>query len=182
MKSRMLVLLAAIAMVLGSASDSEARNRPRRAKSDFKANKGFGLGIMFGAPFGLSGKYYLSESTALDFGVGAYYRFRYDDAFQFHVDYLWHPVVLAKTDAFWLPLYVGVGGRVLDHGRDRDRDFDDDTHVGVRAPLGLSFDFENVPLDIFFEFALVVDFIQDRDDNHDIVDLNSSVGIRYYFN
>jgi hypothetical protein len=133
---------------------------------------------MFGAPTGLSGKYYLGDDTALDFGLGYYYRFRYDDAFHAHMDFLWHPVVLASPRAFWLPLYFGVGGRVLQHGRARD--YDEHTHLGVRAPIGIDFDFNNVPLDIFLEFAFVFDFLVDRGD-HGYADFSGAFGIRYYF-
>ncbi len=135
---------------------------------------------MIGVPTGLSGKYYLSEDTALDFALAVYQDGRdyYDDAFHFHIDHLWHPVVLAAPDAFWMPLYFGVGARILD--RRGDRDFRDDLHLGVRAPLGILMDFNNVPLDIFFELALVVDVISSDDRGYS--DINGSVGIRYYFN
>ena len=56
-----------------------------------------------------------------------------------HVDYLWHPWVIATQSAFDLVLYVGVGGRFLDH--DRGRDDDDDFHLGPRVPFGMLFDF-----------------------------------------
>ncbi len=133
---------------------------------------------MLGAPTGLSGKYYLSKDTALDFGVGAYRRYRFDSAFQIHADYLIHPVNLAKTNSLYLPLYLGVGGRILFREFD-DRD-DDDLHLGVRAPIGLSLDFTNVPLDIFFELALIVDLIVVGDDRF-FADVNGAVGLRYYF-
>tara|TARA_R110002096_G_scaffold239101_3_gene430804 strand:+ start:16554 stop:17309 length:756 start_codon:yes stop_codon:yes gene_type:complete len=166
---------------LSTAFAAEARPRPKRSTASFEANKTFGLGLMVGVPSGISGKYYLSKDTALDFGLGLYGRYgrdRDNRALHLHVDHLWHPVVLAKPDAFWLPLYFGVGARLLDHRRDRD--FSDDTHFGVRAPLGILMDFTNVPLDIFLELALVVDIIHDG--NHGYSDLNLSLGLRYYFN
>ena len=43
---------------------ADARPRPSRGGS-FEANKTFGLGLMIGAPSGLSGKYFLSKDTAL---------------------------------------------------------------------------------------------------------------------
>jgi hypothetical protein len=171
---------------------AEARPRPAKSKmSNFEANKTFGLGLMFGAPTGLSGKYYLSSDTALDFGIGTIYGYRNRRGFHVHGDFLWHPVSLASVDAFELPLYLGVGGRLLNGTRcyryDRgDCDYRRDyAAVGVRAPIGISFDFNNVPLDIFLEFALVLDFLVDRDDRFDdplYVDLNGAFGLRYYFN
>ncbi len=158
---------------------AEARPRPKRNAKSFEANKGFGLGLQVGVPPGLAGKYYLSQDTALDFAV-AFYRYgrdRYDDAFHIHMTHLWHPFVLAESQALWVPLYVGVGARILDHRSDRD--FADDLHIGVRAPIGIALDFNNIPLDIFLELALVVDVISD---GHGYSDVNGALGVRYYFN
>ena len=158
------------ATVLAIVADvAHARPRPRSAK--FTANKTFGLGVMLGAPSGLSGKYYLSPDTAFDFGIGAVYRFRDRDGLHLHADFLWHPGVLAKPDPFWVPVYVGIGGRFLDH--------DNHSHLGVRAPAGIMLDFQRTPIDIFFEVALVVDlFIEGRDTD---VDFQGAIGLRYYF-
>ena len=176
--ARWLALAAAVSCaVIANPGAVEARPRPART-AEFQANKVFGLGIMLGSPTGLSGKYYLSDSTALDFGVGAVHRWRYRSALQIHADFLWHPVVLATTDPFLLPLYFGIGGRLLDHDDYRD-DYEDGTHLGVRAPLGILMDFNTVPIDIFFELALVVDVISD--DDHGYVDFVGAIGARYYF-
>lgn len=158
--------------------DAQARPRPAGRTSSFSANKTFGLGFMFGAPTGLSGKYYLSADTALDFGLGLIGGYGDRDGVHLHMDFLWHPAVLATTDPFVLPIYFGVGGRLWDYDHDRN-DFDDDTALGVRVPLGIAMDFNNVPLDIFFELAFVLDFLVDHGDLH--AGFNSSLGIRYYF-
>jgi hypothetical protein len=140
----------------------------------------FGLGLILGSPTGLSGKVYLSRKNAIDFAVGDFPV--YHRGLGVHVDYLWHPVMLADDQAFFLPLYFGIGARVFDHHTDR---YDDHLHVGARAPLGILFDFKRVPIDIFIELALVLDFfVEDRDrfDEHDVfLDVNGAVGIRYYF-
>ncbi len=180
MRRSLRVALLVFGVMFATTSIAEARQHPKRA-SKFEANKTFGLGIILGAPTGLCGKYYLSKDTALDFAIGAYYGYRrhYDDyeGLHLHVDFLWHPAVLTKNDTFWLPIYFGVGGRLLDH---HDHDY---SHLGVRVPFGLMFDFEKVPIDIFLEFALIADFIEfgpyDADDGY--VDLTFSLGFRYYF-
>jgi hypothetical protein len=146
----------------------------------------FGLGIIIGSPTGLSAKYYLSEGKghAIDAALGL--ATLGNHGIHVHVDYLWHPLVLAREESFDLAMYVGLGGRLLDH--DRGRDFDDHFHVGARAPLGLVFDFlrGGVPIDVFVEVALVLDFILDDDngrgdeDSIDL-DLNAGIGARYYF-
>ncbi len=163
----------AIVALLLLASAAEARPRPRQA-SNFQSNKTFGLGLMLGAPSGLSGKYFVASDAAFDFGVGAL-SFRGRDGLHLHFDYLWHPVNLAEAEPFWLPLYFGVGARVFDYTR-RERD---DFAVGVRAPIGIAMDFNNVPLDIFFELAFVLDFIVDESGAD--ADFNGAIGIRYWF-
>ncbi len=159
-------------------SSAEAsRPKPKRSKGgEFEANKGFGIGLQIGVPTGVTGKYYLSVDTALDFAVGNYYR-RSGRGINFHADFLWHPLVLGKTDSIWVPFYLGIGARILDHNRDRD---DQDLHFGVRAPFGIAIDFTNVPIDIFLELALVLDVVQDGD--HNLTDFNLALGMRYYFN
>lgn len=168
--------LALVVVMIGIGSVAEARPRPHRA-ARFTANKTFGLGLILGSPTGLSGKYFLGADTALDFGLGVYGGYRYDNAVHAHVDFLWHPVNLASTPAFHLPLYFGLGGRLLDH--DRGKDDRNHTHLGVRVPIGIALDFNRVPFDIFFELALVADVLVE--DDHGRLDFDGAVGFRYWF-
>jgi hypothetical protein len=172
MNHRSLLALAIVAaLTAGTAEDASARPRPRARK--FEANKTFGLGLMLGAPSGLSGKYFYGPSTAFDFGVGAIRYYRNRDGVHLHVDHLWHPVSLAHNRSFELPLYVGLGARVFD--------FDGaGSSIGLRAPLGIAFDFNDAPVDLFFEFALVLDTYLDGDDGLD-ADVNFAVGARFWF-
>ena len=153
----------------------------------FQANKTFGLGAELGEPAGLTGKYFISDSTALDFGVGWIYRhYYYGDGFHVYGDLLFHPVSLASTDAFELPLYIGGGLRFWDF------DYCDmglctygGSALGVRIPIGISFDFNNAPLDIFMQLVPVVDFLYgnyyDRYRDRAHAGIDGSVGIRFYF-
>jgi hypothetical protein len=125
-------------------------------------------------------KYYLGETGhAIDAAVG--FAFVSSSGIHAHADYLWHPLVLTSDPSFTLPLHVGVGVRVLDH--DRGRDGDDDLHLALRAPVGITFDFTQVPLDVFLEVALLLDFHggHGNDDDHLGLDLNAGVGVRYSF-
>jgi hypothetical protein len=133
----------------------------------------FGLGLIVGSPTGLSGKVYFNKANALDFAVGE--ALASERGFHVHVDYLWHPVMLTQDEAFFLPLYLGLGGRILS----RDSHEGSNLHFGVRAPVGILFDFKRVPIDVFLELALVVDLVHEHDD--DVLDLNAGAGIRYYF-
>jgi len=165
----------AVAAAAAHPGDAEARPRPRRGKK-FTANKTFGLGLMIGAPTALSGKYFYADSKAFDFGLGAVRYYRGRDGLHLHADHLWHPVSLASTQAFELPLYLGVGIRIFD--------FDDGNRhadaIGVRVPFGLAFDFNETPLDIFIEVVPVFDFLVDYGDTFGF-DVNGAIGIRYWF-
>lgn len=169
----------ALALTAGVVGDAEARPRPRKAKK-FVANKTFGLGIMLGAPTAISGKYFYGRSTAFDFGVGTVYRWRDRDGLHLHVDHLWHPVSLVSNPSFELPLYVGIGARIFNYDY-RNDGRDGVTAIGARVPIGIAFDLNNVPMDIFFELAVVVDLLIDDDDSYG-GDLHGAIGFRYYFN
>jgi hypothetical protein len=173
-----IAVIAGVLVTTAVIPEADARPRPSR-KRNFSANKTFGLGLMLGAPTGLSGKYFIGQDTAIDFGVGVirYYRHRRSNL-HIHADFLWHPVSLASTEPFELPLYFGVGARVWDFDDDDDRA---GFGLGVRVPIGIAFDFNNVPLDVFIELALVVDLFFDYDDDY-AGDVNGAVGVRYYFN
>lgn len=170
------MLCAAVLMVSAVADTADAA--PRRGRP-FHSSKTFGIGIMLGAPTGFSGKYFYASDKAFDFGIGAIGYYRGREGLHLHFDHLWHPVNLASTPAFQLPLYLGIGARMFDFD---DRDDFHGTVLGLRGPLGIAFDLNNTPLDIFLELALVMDFYVDDpyDDNVD-VDVNGAVGIRYYF-
>jgi hypothetical protein len=177
--------------LLFAPTPAEARPRPVKRASKFQANKTFGLGGMLGAPTGLSGKWFVGDSTAIDFGLGTIYGYRDRHGMHTHADFLWHPVSLASASGFELPLYLGVGGRLFNGRRcyryDRgvcELTYRDYTALGVRGPIGLAFDFNNIPLDIFVEAALVMDILFDYDDNREdrlYFDVNGAVGVRYYF-
>jgi hypothetical protein len=134
----------------------------------------FGVGLIVGEPTGVSAKYYLGDDTAIDFAIGGAIIGR---GFQVHSDFLWHPWILEQRDSFALPVYIGVGGRVLNH--DAGGGEDDHVRIGIRGPVGILFDFTRVPLDAFAEIAPILDY-RTRGD-HFGVDLNAGIGARYYF-
>lgn len=177
LRTRLLVLAMALGLMGVASPDAQARPRPRASK--FSSNKTFGLGLMVGAPTGLSGKYYLSADTGIDFGLGVIGGYGNRDGVHLHADFLWHPAVLASVDPFVLPIYVGIGGRLWDYDDRRDNIDDDDLALGARVPLGIMMDFNNVPIDIFFEMVFVLDFFVDQGAID--LELNGALGIRYYF-
>jgi hypothetical protein len=174
-----LALLPLLLVVL-TAGDADARGRRRSmGGSRYVANGTFGLGLELGGPTGLNGKYFLSDDGALNFGLGADgYAYRYGDRDGLHLyfDYLWHPLSLANPPEFQLPFYVGIGARLWNF----DEGNDDGTAFGIRIPLGVAFDFNNVPLDIFVQLTPTLDFYQGYRRNAGFW-FDFSVGIRYWF-
>ncbi len=159
-------VLAAVALSLASAQ------APAFAESE----KGvLGVGLMVGEPTAICGKFYLGDDTAIDFAVGAAFFAR---GAQIHGDYLFHPGLLQNTDVFALPFYVGMGLRFL-----RKDDGDNNSahsRFGLRAVAGLQFDFHKIPIDVFFEVALVGDY-RTIENDHFGLDINAGLGVRYYF-
>lgn len=152
----------------------------RRVSADSDGVGGLGLGVSLGAPTGISARYYFSPRQALDLGLGA--TFAGKEGLHAHVAYSWLLVVLARPQKFDVGLFGGLGGRLLQHDR---RDLEDNTHLGARAPLTAVFDFgrSGVPLDAFAEIAAIFDLVignTERVGRFDM-DLNLSVGARYYF-
>jgi hypothetical protein len=173
----------ALALVIGTGTASADRyNSPSR----------FGIGLELGAPTGLSGKYFLGGMMAVQGGVGVMETWGYD-GWQVHAEAVFHPAY-HRGRSVDIPFHVGIGGRVLEHdyyweGEPRcwDRGVyicPDDTHLGVRAPIGVSFIFKRVPMDLFMELALTVDLIHIDDDYmypyHDHAGLDGAFGGRFY--
>jgi hypothetical protein len=125
----------------------------------------FGLGIMLGEPTGISLKYWSSKTNAWDGGIA--WGFGAGGALYLHSDYLWHNFNFIPVDEGKLPLYYGLGGRVL---------FADKSHLGVRGVVGLDYMFARAPVDIFLEIAPIFDLIPGTD-----FTVNGAIGIRYFF-
>jgi hypothetical protein len=68
-----------------------------------------------------------------------------------------------------LPLYFGGGFRFFKQEHK-------DNELGIRIPVGVEYQFENLPIGAFAELAPVVDLTPDTD-----LDLEGGIGIRYFF-
>ena len=184
--------IATIALLSFAASHADARPRPNGhiGGKSFEANKTFGLGLELGEPTGINGKYFLSSNHALDFGLGSIYNYYYaGDGIHLYADYLWHPISLVSADAFELPFYVGVGGRFWNFDYNCDRagnncDYNGSA-LGVRVPVGISFDFNNVPLDIYIQLVPTIDFFTGdyaTRYHRAYFGVDGNIGIRFWFN
>lgn len=136
------------------------------------AGQWLGLGVMVGEPSGLSAKSWLSKSTAVDAGLA--WSFSGDKDLQVHGDYLIHNTTLLQE--LGLPgktlFYYGLGGRL----RLREGDGDDGKDkLGLRIPLGASWNPAAVPVDVFLEVVPVVDLVPDSE-----AAINAALGVRYW--
>jgi hypothetical protein len=172
--------------------DDGGRHRDRSAArreghGGFEANKTFGLGLEVGEPTSINGKVFVSRRSAIDFGIGYIYDdYYYGNGFHIYADYLWHPVSLASTQSFELPFYFGAGLRYWDFTYcDMNVCGFGGNAVGIRVPIGIAFDFNNVPLDVFIQLVPVLDFVggnyYTRYGDRTHLGLDGSVGIRYWF-
>jgi len=153
----------------------------------FQANKTFGLGLELGEPTGFTGKYFVSDTGALDFGVGWIYRhYYYDDGLHLYFDYLWHPTSFASTPSVEVPFYIGLGLRYWDFEYCDPAFCYDCSAFGLRIPIGIAFDFNTAPFDIFLQVVPVFDIISDdyydRYDDRTHAGIDGSIGFRFWFN
>lgn len=134
---------------------------------------GFGAGIILGEPTGLSAKLWMSRSSAFDFAAAwSFYRNSSDGrndegALYLHADYLHHFFGAIDVEQGKLVPYVGIGGKVV---------FAEDFYMGVRVPLGLTYMFAKVPLDVFLEISPAIALIPGTG-----FDVGGGIGVRYWF-
>ncbi|MHB9031256.1 MAG: hypothetical protein ACYC9O_21010 [Candidatus Latescibacterota bacterium] len=129
-----------------------------------------GVGVIIGEPTGISAKHFLSRRDAIDGALA--WSLADDSRLHLHVDYLRHDFRVLQ-DEFdisegQLPLFYGIGGRV--------RIDEDDSRVGVRFVIGVSYIFEDAPFDTFFEIAPIMDLVPETELN-----ANAGIGFRYWF-
>jgi len=130
----------------------------------FAQGKGFGAGAIFGEPTGVSLKYWLTRTTAVDAGLA--WSFKSPGFFHIHADYLWHFRNEINSTEQFVP-YLGVGGRI---------GFSSSTRVGARMVGGIGWWPHNVPLDIFAEVAPILDLVPKTE-----FSLEGGIGLRYFF-
>ena len=132
----------------------------------------FGIGIILGEPTGLSLKYWIDEEIAVDGALA--WSYSENDSFQLHGDYLIHNY--EWLEAREMPVYYGIGARLKFKDSDGRGRNENDAILGIRVPLGITYLFDEAPLDMFFELVPVLDIAPDVD-----LDLNAALGLRYYF-
>lgn len=123
-----------------------------------------GLGAIVGDPIGLSGKYWLKERHALDFGLGA------SHTLVLWGDYVWHGWEASpQPQRGRLRLYLSGGPRI---------ELRTTTDFGIRTMVGLSFwpTLKRTIWEMFVELGPTC-----RLTNDVRVRVDGGVGVRYYF-
>lgn len=123
-----------------------------------------GLGVALGQPMGFTAKYWLSPTAAVDGVIG----YHWNSNFDMHADYLWHSFSSFNVASGRLPFYVGLGSRVL---------LGDDSQLGIRFPLGITYLFPNDPVELFAEIAPVMKITSGIGG-----DIDGILGVRFYIN
>ncbi len=155
------VLLAALLGLLVAAAGF-AQERPLSIRE-----RDFGFGFIFGEPTGVNAKLWIGRFTALD--VTGAWSFIDEGRFVLHIDYLYHLFNLFRVGGGGqLPFYIGIGPRLFFAG--------ENPHVGVRAPVGASYMFPTIPIELFAEIAPGISVIPDTS-----FDISGGFGVRYYF-
>ena len=128
-------------------------------------DSGLGLGVVFGEPTGLSAKMWTSERTALDAAVA--WSFAGDGWLHVHADFLIHNYNLIDVSQGALPVYFGLGAFIT---------FASNLGLGARVPLGLAYQFEDAPVDIFAELVPGLSLLPGMG-----FYMGGGIGVRYFF-
>lgn len=133
---------------------------------------GIGIGIIAGAPSGLSVKKFLTHDTAIQGNLSWYYY----GAFGLSFDYLIHNFDIIKVEKGELGLYFGPGVFLSMYYMTYYGYTSGGFGAGLRVPLGACYQFENYPIDIFVEVAPSLNVSPAV-----IFGFGGGVGARYYF-
>ncbi|MEM7184040.1 MAG: hypothetical protein AAF518_24280 [Spirochaetota bacterium] len=142
----------------------------------------FGLGLSLFYPTGITGKYFLSDKTAIEGNLGLFSKRTY-----LHAVFLYNfykvPSSSANTNLY-------IGGGLVFHERKKKRNrsglkslnrfFNNndeyESSMGIRVPIGISAIVLENKLELFGELPLHI-YLQDDDQ----IDIGFSLGARYYF-
>jgi hypothetical protein len=157
---------------------SESRTEVEDAYINETKTDDIGMGVFVGGPTTVTGKYWLNEINAIDFGAAFS-----DDDYAILGTYLHH--FEGTNIGRRMAPYVGFGFYV-DFDQEQtetvfDRDAEDDTGegeigFGLRIPVGLEYLPENMPIGIFAEISPGMSLTPDTDGF-----VTAGAGARFYW-
>ncbi len=136
-----------------------------------QSNHNVGLGIMLGEPTGISFKMWNRQTVAWD--GGAAWSFVGGKYFQIHGDFLLHNFNLFRVETGRMALYYGAGARLKFGNSDSTGS---SVVLSLRVPIGISYEFERTPVELFIEVVPMLDLIPQTEPN-----MAGAIGFRYYF-
>ncbi len=128
-------------------------------------NHNVGLGLMLGEPTGLSFKLWTRPTVAWD--AGAAWSFVEGDYLQIHSDFLLHNFNLFRVETGRMSFFYGLGARIK---------FASDLTFSLRIPVGIAYEFERTPVELFLEMVPMIDLIPSTG-----FQMAGAIGFRYYF-
>lgn len=134
--------------------------------SAYAADEKLGVGLLLGSHSGISANYKFEENKSIDF-LGSY-DFGDNQEYYFHSTYLFRHPKSIDFDTISFGWYGGLGAKIESD--------DNDFNMGARVALGLNYELETKPIEIFTEVAATMNVIQNTD-----TDVNVALGARYYF-
>lgn len=126
-----------------------------------------GLGIQLGEPTGITAKFWLDRTSAIDATVGWNL---ISDRFTLQAGYLWHFPLDVPTGS--LAAYVGAGGLMGAKGDEHPGD--GDIYLAGRIPLGLEYIYD--PISFYAEVDPLIVLIPATD-----FGIGGGIGFRFYF-
>lgn len=140
----------------------------------YSSGGNFGLGLVIGAPTGISGS--LKKSGTNSYTGALAFDLRDDEEIHFHLNYLTHSRRSLALESALFGWYWGIGARLRSFDYDNRFRDDDELRLGPRLSVGVDYEFRQNPLEIFLDLALSMDIIPSTD-----ADLDLGLGLRYYF-
>ncbi|MCA9544857.1 MAG: hypothetical protein KC613_10720 [Myxococcales bacterium] len=165
---RLLALLALLALTA-----------PAAHAKRFQGHGPFGLGVGIGEPTAVTGKLFLGDAPALQFGASWSFRREWLALYADYLHHMWRHIPSLAGGQIQVPWYVGIGGLVLlDDDDDGFYDKKDDGAfaLGARVPVGIALAWTNAPIEVFLEVVPHVIVIPGLH-----VDFGGQLGARYYF-
>jgi len=156
-----------VLLIFVSVSLSFSNSFAQKPRKSFAQKHKFAVGVIAGKPSGITAKYNLDSKLSIDGGLG--WVTSGDNEFHIYGSALYHMYDLIKVPKGKLPLYFGGGLRFLDRKNKDDK-------FGIRMPVGVEYQFENLPLGAFTELAPILNLTPDTD-----FDIEGGIGIRYFF-
>jgi hypothetical protein len=138
------------------------------------AEKNMGVGIVIGTPFAITGKFIISQNSALDFGAGE----AEGDGIYIYGDLLLNIHNFSEVPG--MSIYAGIGSAFHEFEKENNKNNqEDENRIELRIPIGLEFSFDpkfNVPMKLFGEIIPTLIISPEIDS-----EFRGGIGARYFF-